>query len=380
MSNDLSEKFRHHFPVFNNVTYINSCSQGALSNQVRASMNQYMDGMEAIGSDWNAWVTTQEEVRGLLAKIFHTSADQVALTGSASASINSLMSAFDFENGKKKIVTTDLEFPTMGQILHAQERRGVEIVHVETDENYILDLAKFDKAIDENTALVAVTHVCYRNGATNDIASIVKLAHSKGVPVLVDAYQSVGSRDINFEELGADFLIGGVLKYLLSMPGLGFMLVNKNSKLVPIDTGWFAAKDIFAMKIDKYEPAIDARRFESGTPPVPSLYAAKAGLALMLEVGTANAYEHSKMLHEQLRAGVLEMGGKVATPADELHRGVMLGVKSTDEHKLVDAMAAEKIIISCRDGNIRVSPHFYNNATDIDKCLAAFAKNKNLLA
>jgi selenocysteine lyase/cysteine desulfurase len=380
MAEDLSKKFRHFFPVFNNVTYINSCSQGALSQQVRASMNHYMDGMEAIGADWNEWVSTQEEVRDHLAAIFHTTRDQVALTTSASASINSLMSAFNFQQGKSKIVTTNLEFPTMGQILHAQERKGAEVIHVNADENNILDLKKFDEAIDANTALVAVTHVCYRNGAMNDIASIVKLAHDKGVPVLVDAYQSGGSKDINFEELGADFLVGGVLKYMLSMPGLGFMLVNRKSSLVPTDTGWFAARDIFAMRIDSYDPSPDARRFESGTPPIPSLYAAKAGLAFLREVGVAESFAYSVGLHQQLREGVLALGGKLATPADDLHHGVMLGIKSTDDHALVDRMTEEKVIVSCRDGNLRVSPHFYNNSEDIDRCLAALAKHRSLLA
>lgn len=380
MAENLSKKYRHFFPVFNNVTYINSCSQGALSHQVRASMDHYMDGMEAIGSDWNEWVSTQEEVRDHLAAIFHTSRENVALTTSASASINSLMSAFDFQQGKKRIVTTSLEFPTMGQILHAQERKGAEVIHVAADENNILDLKKFDEAIDDRTALVAVTHVCYRNGAMNDIESIITLAHNKGVPVLVDAYQSGGSKEINFDQLGADFLVGGVLKYMLSMPGLGFILVNKKSSLVPTDTGWFAARDIFAMKIDSYDPSPDARRFETGTPPIPSLYAAKAGLAFLRDVGVAESFKHSLNLHQQLREGVLALGGKLATPADDLHHGAMLGIKSTDDHALVDRLAEEKVIVSCRDGNLRVSPHFYNNSEDIDRCLAALAKHRSLLA
>ncbi len=379
---DTAKSYRHHFPVFDSVTYINSCSQGALSDRVRAAMDLYLNGMDERGSLWEEWVSCQEDVRGLIARLFSTTPDQVALTTSASAAASSVLSSIDFSKGKSKIVTTSLEFPTMGQIAHAQELRGAEIVHVSAESENILDLGKFEKALDDKTALVLVTHVCFRNGAMTDIKSIVNLAHARGIPVMVDAYQSVGSLTINFEELGADFLIGGVLKYMLGCPGLGFMLVNKKNigKYIPTQTGWFAARDIFAMDISKYDPAIDARRFESGTPPVPSLYAGRAGLELLLEVGTDNAWAHTSLLHDQLREGVLAMGGKIATPAGAGNHGVMLAVKSRDEHAHVDALANEKVVVSCRDSNVRISPHFYNNHADIETCLKALAKHKHLLA
>mgnify|MGYP003333183327 FL=1 len=375
---DTSLHYRDHFPVFDSVTYINSCSQGALSYEVRAAMNHYMNGMDDRGSLWDEWVMAQEGVRSALARAFKTSTTQVALTASASAGINSLMSAMDFSGKKNRIVTTGLEFPTMGQISHAQELRGAQVVHVPSEPDNTLDLKKVDAELNDATALLAITHVCYRNGAMTDIKAAVKLAHSKGIPVLVDAYQSGGSYPINFEELGADFLVGGVLKYFLSMPGLGFLLVNINSKIIPTMTGWFAARDIFEMDIYKYEPTWDARRFEGGTPPVPSLYAAKAGVELLLKVGIDNSYNHSLNLHKYLRAGVKKLGGKLATP--EHDHGAMLAVKCTDDHEMVAKLAEEKVVVSCRDNNLRISPHFYNNYEDMDRCLAAIAKNKNLLA
>ncbi len=379
---DTAAKYRDRFPVFGSVAYLNSCSQGALSHEVRAAFSQYLDGMDERGSLWEEWVGRQEDVRGLIAKVFSTTPDQVAITTSASAGVSSLMSAIDFTKGKNKIVTTGLEFPTVGQISHAQELRGAEIVHVPGEVDNRLDISKVAAAIDDKTVLVAVTHVCYRNGSMTDIKAIVDLAHSRGVPVLVDAYQSAGAIPINFEELGADFLVGGVLKYMLSCPGVGFMLVNKKNvmKAIPTMTGWFAARDIFAMDIMKYDPAIDARRFESGTPPIPSLYAAKAGLGLLLEVGLDNAWAHTKVLHNQMREGIISLGGKCATPAGDGFHAAMLAVKVTDEHAMVAAVAQDKVVISSRDSNIRISPHFYNNSEDIERLLASIAKNKHLLA
>jgi selenocysteine lyase/cysteine desulfurase len=301
--------------------------------------------------------------------------------------MNAIASCFDFRNGPSKVLTTSLEFPTIGHIWHAQERNGAEIVHVPADPDHRLPAERIAAAIDSNTAIVSITHVCYRNGAMNDIRAIVKAAHERGVPVLVDAYQSTGAVPIDFEDLGADFLLGGVLKYMLGSPGIGFALVNNKAlsefiptEFIPTTTGWFAARDIFSMDIYKYDPAKDARRFEAGTPNVPSMYAAQAGLKFLLEVGVNNAWDVSSQLHDQLRSGVDELGGVCATPEHPGEHGPMLAVASVDEHALVNAMAQDNVVVSSRDGNIRISPHFYNNSNDVEMALASMAKNRHLLA
>ena len=373
--------FRERFPIFEHTTYVNSCSQGALADSVRASFTPYLDGLERDGSLWASWVAKQEEVRGLLARVFATTDDQVAVTPSASAAVNSIASAVLTET-RRTVVTTSLEFPTVGQIWHAQERRGARVVHVPADEDHRLPLDRLAAAIDDETAIVSVTQVCYRNGAMLDVQAIVDLAHSRGVPVLVDAYQAVGALPIDFEALGADFLVGGVLKYMLGVPGVGFALVNAatTSEFIPTVTGWFAARDIFSMDISSYDPAKDARRFEGGTPTVPSLYPTAAGLSLLLEVGVDRAWEHSSRLHEHLRAGITELGGRVVTPAGAAEHGPMIAVSATDDHALVAAMEADRVIVSCRDGNVRISPHFYNDEGDVAAVLASLARHRHLLA
>jgi selenocysteine lyase/cysteine desulfurase len=378
---------RDQFKIFESRSYLNSCSQGALANEVRAAYDAYLDQLEEWGSLWEAWVGVQEIVRGQIATIFSTQSDQVAVTTSASAAMNAIASCFDFRNGPSKVLTTSLEFPTVGQIWHAQERNGAEIVHVPADPDHRLPAERIAAAIDSNTAIVSITHICYRNGAMNDIRAIVKAAHERGVPVLVDAYQSAGAVPIDFEDLGADFLIGGVLKYMLGSPGIGFALVNNKTlskflptEFIPTTTGWFAARDIFSMDIYKYDPAKDARRFEAGTPNVPSLYAAQAALKFLLEVGVGNAWDVSSQLHDQLRAGINELGGVCATPEHPGEHGPMLAVASIDEHALVNAMAQDNVVVSSRDGNVRISPHFYNNSNDVEMALASMAKNRHLLA
>lgn len=375
---DLASKYRHLFPVLERVTYLNSCSQGALAIPVRDALDGYLDGMYEKGSLWDEWVMQQEELRGLVAQAFDTKSTNVAITSTASAGINSVLSSIDFSLTKNRIITTDLEFPTMGQILHAHEQRGAEVVHVASEPDGLLDLAKFESFLDERVALVAITHVCYRTGAMTDIKSISDIAHRQGIPVLVDAYQSVGSLPIHFDEIGADFLTGGFLKYMLGIPGIGFLLAREGSPFVPTKTGWFAARDIFAMDINSYDPAIDARRFEEGTPPIPSVYAAVAGLKLLLDIGLREAWTHTQKLHEMLRSELSGQGFVLSTPSQIGSHGVMLAIKSSDESKSVSLLGKKGIVTSSRGGNVRVSPHFYNDLNDLEVFLDAINEQRHV--
>jgi selenocysteine lyase/cysteine desulfurase len=376
---DVASKYRHLFPVFEKVTYLNSCSQGALAIPVRDALNEYLDGMYEKGSLWDQWVMEQEELRQLVAQAFKTAPSNVAITANASAGINSVISSIDFSGSKNRIVTTDLEFPTMGQILHAQERRGAEVIHVAADPDGTLNLERLEAALDDRVALVAVTHVCYRTGAMSDIKAVSQLAHKHGIPVIVDAYQSAGSIPIDFDDIGANFMVGGFLKYMLGLPGIGFLLAKGDFSSLPTQTGWFAARDIFAMEIDKYDPAIDARRFEGGTPPIPSVFAAVAGLKLLLEVGLEHSWHQTSAIHRMLRQELSNLSATFLTPEDSKAHAGMIAFKSVDEHKLVSALDHDQVIVSSRDGNVRISPHFYNTEGDVEALMKSLFGQKGLL-
>ena len=377
---ELEGIFRERFPIFKERVYINSCSQAALALEVRDAYATYLNSLIEKGSPWGEWVDLQERVRVLLGTTFNADPAEVAITSSASAAVNAIASCFDFTGPRNKVVTTSLEFPTIGQIWHAQERRGAQVVHVPASADHELHIADLEAELDDHTSLVSVTYVCYRNGAMVDVGAVIKAAHARGIPVLVDAYQVAGALPIDFRALGADFVVGGLLKYMLASPGVGFALVNSEtaSEFIPASTGWFAARDIHAMDIYSFDPAKDARRFESGTPVVPSLYAAEAGLTLLNEVGVDRAWQVSGRLHQELRAGIADLGGRVVTP-ERLH-GPMIAVASRDEEALVGALARDGVIVSSRDGNVRISPHFYNTSADVSAVLESLHVNADLLA
>lgn len=380
-STDLAAIHRSDFKVFDHVTYMNTCSQGALADSVKQSFDTYLKTLELRGSAWADWAGHQETVRKLLGKFFNVPANQIAVTTSASAGVASLATAFDFTGKRNKVVTTENEFPTIGQIWHAQEKRGAKVVHVPSKEDLTVDLSALLSAIDEETLIVSVTHVCFRNGTMTELEPIIEAAHKVGALVLVDAYQSVGAIPIDLSKLKADFLVGGVLKYMLGAPGVGFMFARPETTnhLIPTSTGWFAADNIFAMDIHSYDPAKDARRFESGTPAIPALYPAAAGMEYVLSIGLENIAAYVLPLHEELREGISGLGYRVVTPKAPQNHAAMLAIATTDENAHVAALENEKVVGSSRDGNIRISPHFYNDREDVAKVIAAFAKTKQFL-
>jgi kynureninase len=333
-----------------------------------------------LGADWYSWCNRLERVRGLFAALISADKDEIAVTTSASASISAVASSLDFSGQRRKIITTDLAFPTEAQSWHALKKIGAEVVHVR-EKDGVIDLDELERLMDDRTLLVAVPLVCYHNGALADIPAISKIARKHGSLILVDAYQGVGTVPISVKEWDIDFLVGGSLKYLLSTAGVGFLYVREDlvKQSVPTQTGWFAQEDIHAMLIHDNIPARTARRFEQGTPSVPNLYAVEAGLQFILEVGVENIRTHVTALNERLKQGVIKIGGKLMSPIDPAKHGAMITVASTDELKLVDKLTERNIVVSSRAGNLRVSAHFYNNNADIDAVIEALEENKDLL-
>jgi selenocysteine lyase/cysteine desulfurase len=377
----LAERVRHRFPIFERLTYINSCSQGALSDAVREAYSRYLSDWDEHGAPWEYWVAQLDTARTSVAGLINASEDEVAITTSVSAGVDALTSAISFDGERDKIVVSDFEFPTIGQISHAQERRGARVEHVPAEADGTIPPERFEAAIDERTALVAITHVCFRNGGRLDVEAVAALAHERGVPLLLDAYQSVGSLPVDVRALDCDFLAAGALKYLLGSAGLAFFYCRGDlvEQLYPTATGWFADRDIFEMDIRDYSPASTARRFEAGTPPIPAIYAAIAGIELMKEIGIEETERHVRGLTELLLEGVDELGGVVVTPRAWDRRGALTCIASTDAEQLVAALGAQGIVTSSRDGNLRISPHCYNTAEDVETVLEALRRNRSLL-
>jgi selenocysteine lyase/cysteine desulfurase len=376
------EAFRADFPTLRDKAYLASGSYGLLSRQVEAAFRQYLDDRIERGADWAGWGERADAVRDGMAALLNAGPDEIAVTTSASAGINSLASAIDVSGARNKIVVSNFEFPTGAQIWHAQQSRGAVVEHVAEGPDGGIPLEHFERAIDERTKIVQVTHVCYRNGRRLDVEAITRIAHAKGAMVLLDCFQTVGALKIDVKAMDVDFAVGGMLKYLLGTAGVGFLYVDRRrlADLVPTVSGWFAQADTHAMDIFANEPAPTAARFQTGTPPVVNCYAAEAGIGLIRGIGIDAIEARIRRVSGEAMDRLVEAGCTLATPRDDLRRGPQVAIRSRDAAALTDRLAERGVIVSWRDGNVRAMFHAYNDASDVGALIEGLAANRELLA
>jgi len=367
------EAVRSRFPVFKKKIFLNSCSQGALSDAVETSLREHIRVWHEQGSPWDCWVEQYEAARTAFARFIGAAPEEVAVVTSASAGINSVASALDFSR-RPKVIMGEFEFPTMGQIWLAQERRGAKIQFLAA-ENGKLSPDTYARAIDDQTLIVPVTQVCFSNGFRSDIRSIVRHAHDHGALVMFDGYQDCGTRPINVKELDVDFFVTGALKYLLCPSGVAFLYVRPEliASLTPTITGWFAQENPFAFDVKHLRPAATARRFETGSPPLPHVYAVPAALQLMGGVGFGRISEHIARLTRALMAGARDLKIRLKTPADSV--GPLLVLQMKDSDAMVKKLAQRDIVASNRMDGLRVSFHFYNTLEDVNAVLEVLQDN-----
>lgn len=378
---DSLDRLRTDFPVFAQRTYLNSGSYGALCVDVKAAVEAYLEARLTIGCDWDHWVGQLERTRSLLARLVCCDGDEMSVSASVSDSVNSLASALDFGGARSEIVVTDFDFPTTSQIWLSQARRGARVLRANADDSGThIPVREFERLIGDRTLLVSIPLVCYRNGVRLDPAPIVKLCRERGALVLLDCYQAVGSFPIDARALGVDFLVGGCLKYLLGTAGVGFMYARGGGgTLDPVDTGWFAQQDIGAMDIYHHRPSPTARRFEGGTPNVCGLYAVSAGVDYLLRAGLAPVDARIRMLTAEIARRTVERGWDLLSPTDPERHGATMALRCTDAPALVQRLNDARIVVSHRDGNLRVSTHFYNNLADLDHLFAELDRNAGLI-
>jgi selenocysteine lyase/cysteine desulfurase len=371
------ETIRSRFSIFRRKIYLNSCSQGALSDAVESGLKDYIASWHEQGSPWELWVEQYEAARTAFAKFINASADEVAVVTSASAGINSIASALSFRE-RKKVVMGEFEFPTMGHVWLAQRSRGADVQFVEAAGNSI-PAAHYDKIVDRNTLIVPLTHVCFKNGFRSEVSAVTQIAHRNGALAMLDDYQDCGTRPVDVKAMDLDFYVTGTLKYLLGPPGLAFMYVRKEliSSLIPTVTGWFAQTNPFAFDPRHIDLSPTARRFESGSPSVPNVYAAMAGFQLLQEIGMEKVAGQIKKLTQALLSSALDLGIRVKTPAESA--GPLVVLQSKDSDLLVQKLAENDIIASNRHDGLRIAFHVYNTMDDVRAVVDVLRKNIDLL-
>ena len=360
---------RSQFPILSEKTYLYNCSQGALSNAVQGGIDAYCESWRTSMAPWDEWMGEYEHLRADFARFINADPDEVAIVTSASAGINPIANALNFEK-RNRVVMSEYEFPTMGHIWLAQQPRGAEIQFLEGVNNTV-PAECYEKSIDERTLIVPLTHVSFVNGYRFDVARIARIAHDRGALLFLDGYQDCGTRPMDVKALGVDFFVTGTLKYLLGPAGLGFLYVRKEliESLTPSITSWMAQKETFAFKTKCLEPALDARRFEGGSPPIPNIYAARPAIQLLASLGMENVAAQIERLTQVFLRGARDLKIQCKTPHDSV--GPLVVLRSDDAGAVVDKLAARGIAVSMRRDGVRFAFHVYNTLEDVNTALTA---------
>jgi selenocysteine lyase/cysteine desulfurase len=370
-------KIRSHFPVFKSQIHLCSCTKGALSDSVENGLHEFMRLWHTHGIPWGIWMEKYEAIRGGFAKFVGAKPEEIAVVYSTSHAISEIASSLKFDK-RKKVVMGELDFPASGHIWLTQQLRGAQVTFLDSV-NDAVPLESYERAIDEETAIVPLTHVSYKNGARSNIEGVVRAAHKKGAYVIVDGYQVCGTEPIDVHAMDVDFYTSGTLKYLLGAPGLAFLYVKESliEKLRPSITGAFAQKVLFQDSLKNFEPSNTARRYEMGTPAMPSIYGSAPGLDLLQEIGLANVAAHIKKLRDALAKGLQALQIPLKTPLE--NPGPMLVVRSVNAEKLSAKLAETNIIASAKFDGLRISFHVYNTLDDVRAILAALEANMDMV-
>ncbi len=368
--------WRREFPVTRELLYLNSCSLAPLHERGRLALERYAERWSELGGMawYEHWVSEIESLRADVARVLGARADEIALEPAVSAALVSVASSFSYRE-RPKVVVADMDFPTDGHTWLALARQGVEVEFVRSPDRVTVPLELFERAVDERTALVCTGHVYYTSGWIQDVKGLAEICHRKGAALVVDAYQSIGALPFDVHDSGVDFLAGGMLKWLMGGPGMAFLYARHDriAQHRPTALGWWAMEDIFAFDVQKLDLAKSARRFEYGTPAVAAVYTSRAGLSLVDEIGIPTVRRRHMELSQRLLDGALAQGWTARSPHDARERTPIVTLEHSDPHAAVTALRAQGLICDARPALIRLSPHYFNTADEIDRALALLA-------
>lgn len=370
--------WRDRFPILESTTYLVNHSLGAMPRAVYDKLQGFADQWATRGvRSWSeGWWTSPIDVGNHLARLMNAPEGSVVMHQNVSVIQSLVASALDFSGPRNKVVYTDQNFPTVMYVWEGQRRFGARIECVPSHDGLGARLEDVLAAIDEETLIVPISHVCFKSSFLQDAKAICARAREVGAMVLLDTYQSLGTVPVDVQDLDVDMVCGGSVKWLCGGPGAGYLYVRPEvaATLEPRMTGWAAHAAPFAFEQGPQRYASGAARLLHGSPAVSSLVAATAGYEVVAEVGVENIRAWSVELTEGLREDMLGRGFSIACPADPARRGGTLTIGLADDEDgpaFVAALAQRDVLVDHRPGaGIRVSPHFYTRREE----LAAFAE------
>lgn len=369
-------RFRDRFPILSTCTYLVSNSLGAMPAGTADRLAEYAESWNTLGvKAWaDRWWQLPIEVGNLVAPLMGAPSGSVAMVPTVSQAQAMIVSALTYTPDRDEIIMTALDFPSVRYVTdELAPKLGARVTVVPTDDNLGIEAQRVVDAITTRTKLVAISHVLFKSAFIMDMAPIIEKAHAVGALVLLDAYHAVGVIPVDVVALGADFYMGGVLKWLCGGPGGCFLWVSpeQSAGLRPVLTGWQAHQRPFAFE-PTLQPADGAWRWLGGTPMVPALYAALEGPRIVAEAGMAAIRAKSQRQTARLIALADERGFPVHAPRDANRRGGTVAFDVPHGPAVAQTLLSRDIVIDYRPGaGIRVAPHFYTTDEELEAAVAA---------
>lgn len=365
-------RFRDEFPILARSTYMVSNSLGAMPRAVPERLKEYTDAWAEWGvRAWaRGWWEMPLTVGDVVAPLIGAGAGEVAMAPTVTLAQSAILSAMDFSAGRDTVVMTALDFPSVRHSLERlAQRLGARVVVVPSDDGVGIGQDRLHAAIDERTALVAVSHVLFRSAYIIDAERLSAHAHAMGAVVSLDAYHSVGVIPVDVKAIGADFLTGGVLKWLCGGPGGCFIYASPeaSARFAPALTGWQAHRQPFAFE-ESMDFATGAQRWLGGTPAIPALYAATEGPRLVREAGAEAIRAKSMRQTTRLIELADARGYRVHAPRATARRGGTVAFDVPHGPAVAQALLEREVVIDYRPGaGIRVAPHFYTSDDEVER-------------
>lgn len=369
-------RYRAEFPIFQETTYLNSCSLGPLSNGAIAALERYRNDWSRYGAPawWQEWLPVLHQAKQRFARLIGAREHEVTVSHSISSALASIASTFDYRT-RSAVVCADLDFPTIAYQWLARARDGVQVRFARSPDRIRVPLEAYQAEVRDDVAAIATSHVFYATGAVQPIRELADLAHERGARIVVDGYHAVGVCPVDVKALDVDFYVGGTLKWLLGGPGLTFIYVREEliPQLQPTISGWFGAADQFAFDTLHLEWPDTADRLALGTPAVATAYAGVAGMDMVLEADPVRIYPRIQALTDRIIQRAEREGYGVRSPREAAERGGIVMLEVARPQETVEGLAAQHFTVDYRPGLLRVSPHFYNTEDDVERFLEALS-------
>ena len=368
------EKIREDFPITEKYIYFNHAAVSPLSGRTMGAVKDYLRVISEHGVTREANTQLRKTVadtRRKIAELINAEVDEIAFVKNTTQGILIAANGMDWRKGDN-VVTASVEFPANIYPWLNLKCRGVKTKFVQ-ERDARIPLEDIEKAIDHSTRAVTISFVEFASGYRNDLETIGQICQEKGIFFIVDAIQGLGALDIDMKKCKIHIMSSDGHKWLLGPEGIGCFYCSKDilDKLVPCNVGWNSVVNESAYLDYDFTLRPDAQRFEEGSLNIMGIYALGAAVDQILEMGIQNIETRVLGLTDLIIEKLRERGYQIVSSLIPEERSGIVCFRS-EKHssgELCRLLTDRGIIVSDRAQSVRVSPHFYNSAEEIQQMM-----------